>query len=219
MLSILRKHAASTMIKVILGLIVIVFVFWGFEGFNSDRSGRIAMVNGQSISLEQYRQTYNNLIEGYRRQYGERFNDELLKILDPRQRALDALIDQKLLELFLRRLKHGENLVEDRNSIEFHMRDIREFEKLKESNKILGKYLEKWNYLLDEPTFWDRFTERTGFIWRNIKDLFSNFSYLRLSLTQRNSAYFFYGIVVFLFVLMSILVPMWWGGKTENPYN
>ncbi len=104
MLSILRRHAASTMIKVILGLIVVVFIFWGFEGFNSARSGRVALVNGETISLEDYHQMYNNLIERYRRQYGERFNDDLLKTLEPRKQALESLINRKIYELEARKL-------------------------------------------------------------------------------------------------------------------
>ena len=104
MLSILRRHAASTMIKVILGLIVVVFIFWGFEGFNSARSGRVALVNGETISLEDYHETYNNLIERYRRQYGERFNDDLLKTLEPRKQALETLINRKIMEMEARKL-------------------------------------------------------------------------------------------------------------------
>jgi len=99
MLSILRKHAASGIIKVILGLIVVVFVFWGFEGFRSDRSGRVALVNGEAITIEEYRQAYNNLLERYRQQYGEQLNEEFIEMLQVRKQALDSLVNQKLMEL------------------------------------------------------------------------------------------------------------------------
>ncbi len=99
MLSLFRKHAASGIIKVILGLIVIVFVFWGFEGFQSDRSGRVALVNGEAITLDEYRLAYNNLLERYRQQYGEQLNDELIEMLQLRKQALDSLVNQKLMEL------------------------------------------------------------------------------------------------------------------------
>ena len=99
MLSILRKHAASGIIKVILGLIVVVFVFWGFEGFQSGRSGRVALVNGEAITIEEYRQAYNNLLERYRQQYGEQLNEALIEMLQLKKQALDSLVNQKLMEL------------------------------------------------------------------------------------------------------------------------
>jgi peptidyl-prolyl cis-trans isomerase D len=104
MLSILRKHAASGIIKVILGLIVIVFVFWGFEGFRSDRSGRVAVVNGEEITIDEYRQAYNNLLDIYRQQYGEQLNDELIGMLQLRKQAMDSLVNQKLMELEAKKL-------------------------------------------------------------------------------------------------------------------
>ena len=96
MLSLLRRHAASTMIKIILGLIVIVFVFWGFEGFNNQRSGRVAQINGEVITVDEYRQAYNNLVEQYRKTLGgDNFNDQTLKMLQLDKKALDYLIDQR----------------------------------------------------------------------------------------------------------------------------
>ena len=105
MLSILRKHAASGIIKIILALIVIVFVFWGFEGFRADRSGRVAMVNGEVITLDEYRPAYNNLLERYRQQYGDQLNDELIEMLQLRKQVLDFLVNQKLMELEAENLK------------------------------------------------------------------------------------------------------------------
>lgn len=104
MLSILRKHAASTIIKIILALIIIVFVFWGFEGFRADQAGRVAAVNGQPISIDQYRETYNNLLDRYRQQFGGQLNDELIEMFQLRQQALDLLINQKLMEEEAQRL-------------------------------------------------------------------------------------------------------------------
>jgi peptidyl-prolyl cis-trans isomerase D len=104
MLSILRKHAASGIIKVILALIVIVFVFWGFEGFRSDRSGRVGVVNGEAITIDEYHQAYDNLLERYRQQYGGQLNDELIEMLQLREQAMDSLVNQKLMELEAKKL-------------------------------------------------------------------------------------------------------------------
>ena len=67
MLSLMRKHAGTWIIKVILGAIVVVFVFWGVGSWRSQRLSRIAKVNGEWITVDQYRTTYNNLLEQVRR--------------------------------------------------------------------------------------------------------------------------------------------------------
>jgi peptidyl-prolyl cis-trans isomerase D len=96
MLSLLRKHAASTIIKIILGLIVIVFIFWGF-GWQSQKPGRVAIVNGETISIDELRQAHNNLLNQYRQQYGDKLNEEFIKQLDLEKQALDQLINKKVL--------------------------------------------------------------------------------------------------------------------------
>lgn len=64
MLDILRRHASSWVIKVILGAIVISFIF--FFGYSSMRSSRrggddaVATVNGRPITLAEYRFILNN---------------------------------------------------------------------------------------------------------------------------------------------------------------
>ena len=63
MLRILRDHAGNFLIKIILGAIVIVFVFWGVGSYRSQRMNTMASVNGDAITMEEYRQAYNNLME------------------------------------------------------------------------------------------------------------------------------------------------------------
>jgi peptidyl-prolyl cis-trans isomerase D len=105
MLSLMRKHAGTWMIKVILGAIVIVFVFWGVGSYTSRQSGRVAKVNGTIITLDDYRASYNNLIEQVRQSFGNNLNDELIKMLQLRKRALDQLIDKALMLQAAEKLK------------------------------------------------------------------------------------------------------------------
>ncbi|MGD9189888.1 MAG: SurA N-terminal domain-containing protein, partial [Desulfobacteraceae bacterium] len=97
MLNLMRKHAGSWMIKVILFAIVVVFVFWGVGSFTSRNQTQVADVNGEIISVETYRQAYYQLLENFRRLYGEQLNDDLLKMLRPGQQALDNLISRILM--------------------------------------------------------------------------------------------------------------------------
>ena len=97
MLSVMRKHAGTWMIKIILGAIVVVFVFWGVGSYTTHRSNRVADVNGTIITLDDYRASYTNLVEQVRQSFGTNLNDELIQTLQLRQRALDQLIDRSLM--------------------------------------------------------------------------------------------------------------------------
>ncbi|MFO7644065.1 MAG: SurA N-terminal domain-containing protein [Desulfosarcina sp.] len=97
MLSVMRKHAGSWMIKVILFAIVIVFVFWGVGSFRSQEATKVASVNDEIITITEYRRAYSNLIEQYRQQFGSSLNEGLIELLQIRRQALDQLIDRRLI--------------------------------------------------------------------------------------------------------------------------
>jgi peptidyl-prolyl cis-trans isomerase D len=105
MLRLMRKQAGSWLIKILLGAIVIVFVFWGVGSFRSQRGGRVALVNGDQITLDEYREAYNNLIEQLRRRLGNNLDDDMIKQLQVKQQALNQLIDNKLLVQESKKLK------------------------------------------------------------------------------------------------------------------
>jgi peptidyl-prolyl cis-trans isomerase D len=105
MLSLMRKHAGTWMIKIILGAIVVVFVFWGVGSYTSRRSGRVADVNGTIVTLDDYRHTYSNLVEQVRQSFGNNLNDELIQTLQLRKRALDQLVDRVLMLQAAEKLK------------------------------------------------------------------------------------------------------------------
>jgi peptidyl-prolyl cis-trans isomerase D len=97
MLNLMRKHAGSWMIKVLLFAITVVFVFWGVGSFTSRNQTQVADINGEIISVDVYRQAYYRLLDNYRRLYGDQFNDDLLKMLRPGQQALDNLVSRILM--------------------------------------------------------------------------------------------------------------------------
>ncbi len=105
MLSLMRKNAGTWMIKILLGAIVVVFVFWGVGSYTSRRAGRVALVNGEPVSVEEFRRTYDNLLDQLRRRFGNALNDEMIKNLKVREQALNQLIDQRLLLDEAKRLK------------------------------------------------------------------------------------------------------------------
>lgn len=104
MLNLMRKHAGSWMIKVVLFAIVVVFVFWGVGSMRSRKATQVADVNGETITVDVYRKAYYQLLDNYRRIYGSQLNDALLKMLKPNEMAINQLIDRVLLMQEARRL-------------------------------------------------------------------------------------------------------------------
>ena len=96
MLTLMRRHAKSWFIKVALGIIAIVFIFWGVGSYSDRQANRAALVNGEVISLAQYGETYRNLVENARRTFGDALNDELIKRLNLKDQALERLISKSL---------------------------------------------------------------------------------------------------------------------------
>ena len=105
MLSLMRKHASSWIIKFLLAAIIVVFIPWGVQRYTSGRSSRVAAVNGSVITLDDYRNTYQNLVEQMRRSFGNNVSDELIQTLGLPKRALDQLIDRALMLQAAERLK------------------------------------------------------------------------------------------------------------------
>jgi peptidyl-prolyl cis-trans isomerase D len=102
MLSTIREHADSWLIKAILWLIIFAFVgtifySWGMGGASSSGGGVIATVQGEKIFQGEYDRTFNNLVDFYRQQFRNQFSDEMIKKLDLKTQALEALIQKKLL--------------------------------------------------------------------------------------------------------------------------
>jgi peptidyl-prolyl cis-trans isomerase D len=97
MLKILRVHATSWIIKIILGAIVIVFVFWGVGSWKSQKAMRVAVVNEEVITLDAYREAYNNILEQLKRQFGNRLTDEMLEMFQVEKQALETVISETLL--------------------------------------------------------------------------------------------------------------------------
>ncbi|MBW2602634.1 MAG: SurA N-terminal domain-containing protein, partial [Deltaproteobacteria bacterium] len=97
MLHLMRKHAGSWLIKVVLGVIVVVFVFWGVGSYRAREGNRVAIVNGEVIALDEYRGAYKRLMEQYREQFGDALDQKLLKSLNLREQVLEQLINRRLL--------------------------------------------------------------------------------------------------------------------------
>jgi len=97
MLRFMRENTGSWIIKIILGLIVIVFIFLGMGSIGSNHANQVAMVNDTSITMDEYNRSYQNTIEQLRQRFGNNLSDELIKMLQVKKQAMDRLIEDRLI--------------------------------------------------------------------------------------------------------------------------
>ena len=99
LLSLMRKHAKSWLIKFMIAIIAIVFTFYFGYSFRADRGGKVASVNGEVISLKEYEKAYRSLVDFYQQQYKGVWNESLVESLGLKERALNELIERKLVDM------------------------------------------------------------------------------------------------------------------------
>jgi peptidyl-prolyl cis-trans isomerase D len=100
----MRRHAKSWLIKFMIGMIAVVFIFYFGYPLISRQGAKIAYVNGEPISGLEYDKVYRNLLEGLQRDYKSAWSENLIQVFDLKNRALQNLIDQKLVSQEARRI-------------------------------------------------------------------------------------------------------------------
>lgn len=96
-LSLMRKHAKSWLIKFLIAIIAVVFIFYFGYSFTSDRALKVAYVNGELISGPEYQKAYQDMLSAVRARYKGMWNDNMAKMLNLKKKALDRLINQRLM--------------------------------------------------------------------------------------------------------------------------
>jgi peptidyl-prolyl cis-trans isomerase D len=96
-ITLMRKHTKGILIKVMVGLIAVVFVFWGVYAIREKPGSKIAYVNGDLITGLEYEAKYREMLDALQKQYKEYWNDTLIKAFQIKQRALNSLIEKRLI--------------------------------------------------------------------------------------------------------------------------
>jgi len=97
LLDLMRKHARNWIMKVLLGIIIVVFVFY-FGSLGRGRQAEIvATVDGRTIGYVDLQKEHQNLVQFYRQRLGGMMTDEMMKGLNLRQQALDNLVRQAII--------------------------------------------------------------------------------------------------------------------------
>ncbi len=99
MLDFMRRNAKSWFIKVALGVISLVFIFFlgGGTQIRGTAQSAVAIVDGEEISLRQFQRAQIRNESFFRNQYGDRLTPELLAALDIPSSTLAQLVDGALL--------------------------------------------------------------------------------------------------------------------------
>ncbi|MDY6851216.1 MAG: SurA N-terminal domain-containing protein [Thermodesulfobacteriota bacterium] len=97
MLDVMRRHAKSWIINILIGAICVVFVFWGAGSFRQEKLTKVAEINGEPISMADFQETYRQLYEMARAQYRDLMSDDLLKALNLKRQALEKMINERLM--------------------------------------------------------------------------------------------------------------------------
>jgi len=99
MLSDIRRNAQHPLLKIILGLIVVVFILYFGYASSSRQSPDVAgEVNGVSLSRAEYEDTLRRLVDFYRQiSQGQLSEEQLIQMGNLRERAFELLEDRVLL--------------------------------------------------------------------------------------------------------------------------
>jgi len=97
MLKFLRKNARSWLMIVVMGIIIVVFIAYFGTKTSSYHTEPVAVVDKKIITRADFTKEYENLQEMYKLRYGAKFNAEMLKKINLKQQAYDALINKAVI--------------------------------------------------------------------------------------------------------------------------
>ena len=106
MLDSLRRGALNWFAKGLLGLLVIAFAVWGIgDVVRNVGRGTLATIGSSQITVDDYRQAYQDEMASLTRRFGRRLTSEQAKMLGVEQRALSRLISAAAIDHHARDLQ------------------------------------------------------------------------------------------------------------------
>lgn len=115
MLDGMRSGAHSLGIKLAFGLIILVFVFWGI-GSNTSRSGVVALVNDEPITINEFQRAYSQMANELKNAVPD-LTEEQIQKLGLENRVLQNLVIRKLFLTESKRLGLGVSAAELRDAL------------------------------------------------------------------------------------------------------
>ena len=98
MLESMRRHTQGWIAKVILGIIILSFAFWGIGNyFTGSQVEAVAEVDGEAIYDVEFAATYQRQLANYANMLGEQFTKELAERLGVKNETIQTMINRKLM--------------------------------------------------------------------------------------------------------------------------
>lgn len=174
MLDTFRKHSNSTLIYLIFGALIFVFVVSFGQGSQGFKAGSItgsteyaAKVNDETISVSDFQRQYRQMLSTLEQRAGQPISEEMADQLGFRKQALDNLVNQKLLV----QAAHQRGLHVGDEELAKAIQSVPAFQKDGVFDK--DQYLKILQYQgLDAPSFEDR--EREDLLVQKMVALVSN---------------------------------------------
>jgi len=117
MLRLMRKHAKAWFMQVVLGIIILVFIFYFGSMRGRKQAEAVAIVNNNAIGYMEFREEHQKLLDFYRQRYKGALTDAILKSLNLKQYALDNVINQAVILSKADEFKLGASDTEVRSAI------------------------------------------------------------------------------------------------------
>ena len=96
MLKMMRHHAKY--FYVLFFIVILSFIFWGVGTVDKSSTAEIvAEVGKYRISAQEYARVYEGMLKFYRDLYKDKFDDEMQKKLNIKEKAIDTLVSQTVL--------------------------------------------------------------------------------------------------------------------------
>ncbi len=97
MLRMMRRNAKSFIVKLVFGVIIVVFSFWGVGSMKAKQMTVAATVNGKTIERKTLDNSFRDLWRRYQEQAKGKFNPDDAQALQIKREALNNLVDRQLM--------------------------------------------------------------------------------------------------------------------------
>ncbi len=112
MFEFLRKHAGSLFMQVVLGIVALVFVFWGIGSFKNKGVKNYAVkINNEIILPQEYYKELENIVKDYENRFHIKIDEKIMKVMRLKQIVLNNMINRRI--LYMEAKKNGINVTDE----------------------------------------------------------------------------------------------------------
>jgi peptidyl-prolyl cis-trans isomerase D len=97
MLDVMRQRGKSIVVIAIFAIIILVFIFWGVGPMKGGSGRAVAVVNGEEITIEAYKDAYERQIDYLREALKDQFSEEAVEEMNVKERTVNILINNMLI--------------------------------------------------------------------------------------------------------------------------